>query len=102
MSPERREAVLKFAIVTVICLCAGPEIFAAIELQILLELLGATLFMTAFIAGARLVLANLGEILRNVALPLAPVAFIFLAYVEWWLATASACVASLHALWALF
>jgi len=101
LSPARREALLKFLIVAAIFLCAGPEIAAALELQILLELLGTALFITAFIAGARLVVSSLGESLRGSLLYAAPVALIFLAYMEWWLASAAACVASVQALWTL-
>ena len=102
MSPARREALLKVVIVAVIFLAAGPEIIAALELQILLEMLGVTLFMTAFSAGAKLAFLNLVESLRNVLLPVAPVAFIFIAYTEWWLASAATCFASVQALLTLF
>ena len=90
----RREALLKFVIVAAIFLCAGPEIVAAIELQILLEMLGVTLFMTAFVAGAKLVFINLGEKLRSPLLPMAPVALLFIAYIDFWLASVAAGFAS--------
>jgi hypothetical protein len=99
--PARREAILKFVIVSGIFLCAGPEIAAALELQILLEMLGVTLFAIAFIAGARLALLTIGEKLRSFALPIAPVVFVFVAYLEWWLATATAMFTSVHAMWML-
>ena len=101
LDPARREALLKFVIVATIFLCAGPEIVAAIELQILLEMLGATLFMTAFVAGAKLAFINLGQKLRSPLLPMAPVALIFIAYIDFWLASVAAGFASVHALWTL-
>jgi hypothetical protein len=52
-----------------IALAAGPEIIAAMEMTTLLELLGASLFMTAFSAGARLVLMRLWNEICSVALP---------------------------------
>ena len=96
-----REALLKFVIVAAIFLCAGPELVAALELQILLELLGATLFVTAFIAGAKLAFLSLVENFRSLLLPVAPVALIFVAYIDWWLASAATCIASVHGLWAM-
>ena len=51
----RRKALLHTAIALVIALAAGPEIIAAIEMTTLLELLGASLFLAAFRAGATLV-----------------------------------------------
>jgi hypothetical protein len=96
--PKRREAFLKAIIVAAIMLSAGPEMVAAMELRILLEILGATLFTTAFIAGARLIFLILGENLRSLWLPVAPVALVAIAYAEWWLATAAAGIASVHGL----
>jgi hypothetical protein len=96
--PKRRAAFLKVIIVAAIMLSAGPEMVAAMELRILLEILGVTLFTTAFIAGARLVLLILGENLRSLWLPVAPVALVAIAYAEWWLATAAAGIASIHGL----
>jgi hypothetical protein len=97
--PARRERFLKLVIVLAICLSAGPELYAALELQILLELLGATLFTVAFIAGAKLALLNLVDNLRRVWLPVAPAALMILAYAEWWLASTAAFIASAQALW---
>ena len=70
----RRDALLKFAIVVVIFTLAGPEIFAAIEMQILLELLGAALFTAAFIAGARLALSQAADFALSLLLPIPHVA----------------------------
>jgi hypothetical protein len=92
-----RDGLLKLVIVAAILLAAGPELVAALELQILLEVLGATLFLTAFAAGARLALLNLALRFRDVVLPAAPVAFILIAYAEWWLAYAATCIASIQA-----
>jgi hypothetical protein len=97
--PARRETLLKFIIVVAIFMFAGSELIAALELQIFLEMLGATLFLTAFIAGARLAVWSLGDSLRRFALPLAPVALIFVAYIDLWMTTAVASIASVHALW---
>jgi hypothetical protein len=103
MSPDlkRREAFLKFVIVVAITLSAGPEIFAAMEMRILLELLGVTLFTTAFIAGARLILLSISDNLRRYLLP-APAAFIAVAFADAWLGVAAACMTSIHSLWQLF
>jgi hypothetical protein len=97
--PARREAFLKVVIVAAIFLLAGPELVAALEWQVLVEMLGATLFTTAMIAGAKLALMNLGERLRGSLLPVAPVALLCIAYFEWWLASAAALVASAQAVW---
>jgi len=68
-SQERRIAPLHACIVIAIALAAGPEIFAAMEMTALLELLGATLFLTAFAAGAKLVVLNMWSALCRIALP---------------------------------
>src|SRR5262245_28144255 len=85
--PAQRERVLKVVLLLAIFLCAGPELITALEMQILLDLLGATLFTVAFVAGGKLVLLTLGENLRRFALPIAPAALICIAYAEWWLAS---------------
>jgi len=71
---SRGETLLRIAILALIALLAGPEIFAAIEMQILVELLGAALFTTAFIAGARLVLSQAVGAVMNLLLPVPHVA----------------------------
>ena len=53
-SRERRIALLQTAIAIAIPLAAGPEIFLAMEMTALLEVLGAILFLAAFAAGAKL------------------------------------------------
>lgn len=98
---KRREAFLKILIVIAIMLSAGPELMTAMEMRLLLEILGATLFMTVFVAGARYTLLSLGENVRGALLAVAPVALIVIAYAEWWLATVTACITSAHALWKL-
>ena len=100
--PSRRERVLKFVILMAIFMSAGPELVAALEMQILLDLLGATLFTAAFIAGAKLALLGLVESLRRHLLPTAPVALIFVAYADWWLGTIAAGMVSVHAVWKSF
>jgi hypothetical protein len=71
---SRGEALLRIAILVLIALLAGPEIFAAIEMQILLELLGAALFTAAFIAGARLALSQAADLVVSLLLPIPHVA----------------------------
>ena len=54
-----RNRALYALILLAIAMSAGPEYFAALELTALLELLGATLFLFAYGAGARLILLQL-------------------------------------------
>jgi len=68
-SHDRRIALLQASIAIAIALAAGPEIFAAMEMTALLELLGATLFLTAFAAGAKLVALSLWSAFCRIALP---------------------------------
>jgi len=96
--PKRREAFLKFLLLVAIMMSAGPEVVTAMEMRILLELLGATLFTTVFVVGAKYTLTVLRENLRSVSLAMAPVALLFLAYAEWWVGSAVACIASVHGL----
>ena len=97
--PAHRERLLKWALLAAIFLAAAPELFAALESQILLDMLGATLFATAFIAGARLALLDLGGRLRKFLVPSAPVAFIAVAYLDCWLASITAGICSIRAIW---
>lgn len=46
--PPSRQALLHMAIAAAIAVAAGPDIVAAMELRILLELLGAALFLTVY------------------------------------------------------
>jgi hypothetical protein len=66
------QAVLAFAI----AVAWGPEIFAAMEMTALLEMLGASLFLTAYAAGAKLKAIELGRALHDIVLPTAHVALI--------------------------
>ena len=105
------ELLWKVVILLTIFSLAGPEVIAAIELQVLLELMGATLFMTAFAAGAKLLLLDLAAQARRILLlalrlfsvrndaariQMGVAAMSILAYGEWWLATASAGIASIQ------
>jgi hypothetical protein len=66
---ERRIALLQAALVVAIALAAGPEVFAAMEMTAVLELLGAILFLTAMAAGARLVALTIWRTICRIALP---------------------------------
>lgn len=52
MKKLRYENFWKFLIIVAIGVAAGPEIFLAMEMRILLELPGVALFITAFAVGA--------------------------------------------------
>ena len=54
-----RVALLEVVLAVATALAAGPEIFAAMEMTALMELLGGVLFLNAMGAGARLVALNL-------------------------------------------
>ena len=64
-----RMGLLQVALAVLITLAAGPEIVAAMEMTALLELLGASLFLTAYAAGARLLAVSLGRALFDIAFP---------------------------------
>jgi hypothetical protein len=66
---ERRAAVLRVCIAMAIALAAGPEIFAAMEMTALLDLLGAVLFLTAMSAGAKLMALSIWSAICKIALP---------------------------------
>ena len=68
-SEGRRMALLQVLIALGIGVAAGPEIFLAMEMTTLLELLGASLFLTAFAAGGKLWAMKLCRALYNFALP---------------------------------
>jgi hypothetical protein len=53
-----------------ITLAWGPEIFAAMEMTALLELLGAGLFITAYVAGFKLKAMELSRALQSIVSPL--------------------------------
>jgi hypothetical protein len=69
-SRERRIAWLQMFLAMAIALAAGPEIFLAMEMTAVMELLGALLFLTAMAAGAKLAVLNIGDTLRAIALPI--------------------------------
>ena len=75
-SHERRIALLQAGIAMAIVLAAGPEIFAAMEMTALLELLGAILFLTAMAAGAKLVALSIWSAITNIVLPAPQVAVV--------------------------
>ncbi len=94
------EAIWKFFIVIAIGLAAGPDIFAALEMRILLEILGAALFTTAFVVGGQLLLWQLRNWLSEAFLLPAQLSVLrsdagisekntavscLLAYWDWWL-----------------
>ena len=102
LDSKSRETILKLLIVAMIMLSAGPELVPALELRILLELLGATLFMTAYAVGARFAVWSLGQNLRGLLLAVAPTALMVVAFWDLWLGTVAAMVASIHGLGRLF
>jgi alpha-beta hydrolase superfamily lysophospholipase len=67
-----RSRLLHTLIILAIVLAAGPEVFAAVEMTTLLELLGATLFLVAFSAGARLLLSTLLRAAYDLVIPCSP------------------------------
>lgn len=71
-----RIAVLQFVIVVAIFAAAGPEIIAAMEMTVLLELLGASLFLTAYVAGAKLAMLGFWRASQDILLPAAQTAVI--------------------------
>ena len=75
-SRRRRIALLQAGIAVAIALAAGPEIYAAMEMTALLEVLGAILFLTAFAAGARLLAMRIRGALCRVLLPAPQVFFL--------------------------
>jgi len=73
-SHERRMALLQAIIAMAIALAAGPEIFAAMEMTALLEVLGAVLFLAAMSAGAKLVALRVCRAFHSSIFPLPPAA----------------------------
>jgi len=71
-SHERRMAMLQACIAMVITLAAGPEIFVAMEMTALMELLGAVLFLRAMAAGAKLVALNIWSAIHSIVFPVPP------------------------------
>jgi hypothetical protein len=100
MKVLRHENFWKFLIIVAIGLAAGPEIVLAIEMRILLELLGVALFTTALVVGGELVLLQLRTWLLDMVMPPAHLALLrsdaripekvfstahFASYGPWWL-----------------
>ena len=67
---ERRIALLQTVLAMAIALAAGPEIFVAMEMTAVMELLGAVLFLAAMSAGVKLAVLGICETLRNIACPI--------------------------------
>ena len=72
----RRLASLQAGIAIAIALAAGPEIFLAMEMTAVLELLGALLFLTAMAAGAKLVALSICSAVYDLAFPVPPAAIV--------------------------
>jgi len=70
------EARLKILALLMIGLLAGPDIFVAVELTTILELLGATLFLLTFAVGLRMLGIATLDWLRMFLLPVEYVALI--------------------------
>ena len=68
-SQSRRMASLQVMLALSITLACGPEIFAAMELTALLEILGASLFVTAYAAGFKLKALELCRALQSTVSP---------------------------------
>ena len=60
---------LRPLLVLTIVLLAGPDIVALVEVSTLLDLLGATLFLTAMLVWHKLVLASVLDTLRRLFVP---------------------------------
>ena len=68
-SRTHRIALLEVFLAVAIAVAAGPEIFAAMEMTALMELLGGVLFLTAMGAGARLVVLNIWNAVYRLTFP---------------------------------
>jgi hypothetical protein len=73
-SHERRMAMLQAIIAMAIALSAGPEIFAAMEMTALMEVLGTVLFLAAMSAGAKLVALRVWRAIHDCIFPVPPAA----------------------------
>jgi hypothetical protein len=73
---SRRMILLQAVVALAITLAWGPEIFAAMEMTALLELLGVGLFLTAYAAGFELKAIELFRALRSIVLPLGQLALL--------------------------
>jgi hypothetical protein len=68
-SHKHRIALLEVFLAVVIAVAAGPEVFAAMEMTALMELLGGVLFLRAMGAGAKLVALNTWNAIYRLAFP---------------------------------
>ena len=64
-----KHEIARLVVLALIALIAGPDLFTAIEMRMLLEILGTTLFILAFGAGARLLALMLWQRIRAALLP---------------------------------
>jgi len=72
---QRLIGMLQAVLAIAISIAAGPEIFVALEMTAVMELLGAILFLTAMSAAARLVVESIWSAIRNTVSPI-PLPFI--------------------------
>ena len=75
-SRARRMGVMQGLLALAITLAWGPEVFAAIEMTTLLELLGASLFLTAYSAGVKLTALEFLKLLQGIVSPLGQLAIL--------------------------
>jgi hypothetical protein len=68
-SREQNDALLRPLLILLIVALAGPDLFAATELTTLLDLLGATLFLLAYISGFKLLGISFLHGLRRLFVP---------------------------------
>lgn len=68
-SREQNDALLRPFLILVIVLLAGPDVFAVTELTTLLDLLGATLFLLAYVSGFKLLGISAIDGLRTLFVP---------------------------------
>lgn len=68
-SRKHRIALLEVFLAVVIALAAGPEIFVAMEMAAVMELLGGILFLTAMGAGAKLAVLNIWNAICRLVVP---------------------------------
>jgi hypothetical protein len=64
-----KDEIARLVVLGLIALIMGPDLLAAIEMRMLLEILGTTLFLLAFGAGARLLVLLLWRQVRAAVLP---------------------------------
>ena len=68
-SRKHRIVLFEVFLAVVIAVAAGPEIFAAMEMTAVMELLGGVLFLTAMGAGARLLALNIWNAIWRLIFP---------------------------------